>query len=230
MTSQKISTIDPVWEEKYSQGHMQKYPWDIVVSFVFNNQPKGRPRCEIEVLEVGFGAGSNLWFAAREGFSVSGIEGSHSAVRYAKNRFSDDGLSGDLRVGDFTELPFAESKFDLVIDRGALTCVGKSSMKKSVREIHRVMKVGGRFLFNGYSDTHSSSRSGVAGHDSVRLKIDSGSLVGVGQICFLSRSDIDHIFSDRWKLHQVQRREYIDMLGLQSDIHSEWMVVAEKIE
>ena len=37
--TEKIN-IDPVWEEKYASGHQEKYPWDIVVSFVFRNRPR----------------------------------------------------------------------------------------------------------------------------------------------------------------------------------------------
>ena len=75
---------DPVWEEKYSAGHVQRYPWDVVVSFVFRNLPSGRPPSEIKIMEIGFGTAPNLWFAAREGFQVFGIEGSESAVDLAK--------------------------------------------------------------------------------------------------------------------------------------------------
>jgi cyclopropane fatty-acyl-phospholipid synthase-like methyltransferase len=42
-------------------------------------------RKEIKILELGFGTGANLWFAAREGFSVFGVEGSKTAVSIAKN-------------------------------------------------------------------------------------------------------------------------------------------------
>ncbi|KQI09009.1 hypothetical protein K777_09955, partial [Campylobacter coli CVM 41970] len=31
-------------------------------------------RSKINILELGFGTGANLWFCAKEGFSVSGIE------------------------------------------------------------------------------------------------------------------------------------------------------------
>jgi len=61
------------WDKRYLSGYAQSYPWDSVVSFIFRNAPKDRPRSEIKVLEVGFGTGPNLWFAAREGFRTSGV-------------------------------------------------------------------------------------------------------------------------------------------------------------
>ena len=220
--------IDPIWEEKYAAGQMQNYPWDVVVSFVFKNIPRDRPRSQIKIMEVGFGSAPNLWFAAREGFKVSGIEGSSSAVVFAKERFKREGLKGDLRIGDFTELPFEAECFDLVIDRGSLVCVGATAQKKAVAEVHRCLRRGGLFLHNAYTDNHSSMRAGDIGQDGLVSNIISGSLVGVGQLHFTSRSEINERFSFGWKLLQVQRREFIDMLSVAGEVHSEWLVIAEK--
>ncbi len=217
-----------VWEDIYQAGHTQRYPWDIVVSFVFRNAPKGKPRNEVKILEVGFGTGSNLWFAAREGFSVAGVEGSETAVEYARKRFAEEGLEGDLRVGDFTQLPFADEEFDLVVDREALTCAGRDALIKAIAEIRRVLKPGGRFLYNGYADTHSSYRSGRLDEYDRKTDIDAGTLVGIGPVLFVSRSDIDRLFGQGWKLLQVQRREWTNMLHPCDDIHAEWAVIAEK--
>ena len=217
-----------IWDEIYELGHEQKYPWDSVVSFIYRNTPPNTNKKDIKILEVGFGTASNLWFAARENYDVSGVEGSVAAVDIAKRRFDLDGLSGDLRVGDFTSLPFDDEVFDFVIDRAALTCAGKSEQKKAIKEIHRSLKSGGKFFYNCYADTHSSFRSGSAGPDDVRVNITEGTATGVGQIFFSSRRDIDEFFLDGWILRQVKRRELTDMLNPLGDIHAEWLVVAEK--
>ncbi|NEO02836.1 MAG: class I SAM-dependent methyltransferase, partial [Moorea sp. SIO3I7] len=130
----KSQTFDPIWEAKYSAGHRNLYPWDIVVSFLFRNYPRNKPRNEVKILEIGCGTGNNLWFAAREGFNVSGIEGSSSAIASAQDRFTTEGLTGDLRVGDFTQLPFESNSFDLVFDRGSLTCCGFTAGQQAVAE------------------------------------------------------------------------------------------------
>lgn len=221
-------TFDPIWEDKYAAGHVQNYPWDMVVSFVFRNVPRDRPRSEIKIMEVGFGSAPNLWFAAREGFKVAGVEGSSSAVDFAVERFKRDGLSGDLRVGDFTSLPFDDDSFDLVIDRGSLVCVGAEAQKNAVAEVHRCLRKGGRFLHNAYGDSHSSMRAGVLGADGLINNIAGGTLVGVGQLHFTSRAELNERFADGWNLLQVQRREWVDMLSVSGDIHAEWVVIAEK--
>jgi len=221
--------IDPIWENKYTKGFEQRYPWDSVVSFVYRYAPKNKERKDIQILEVGFGSGSNLWFAAKEGFSVQGIEASETAVFQAESRFQNEGLLADLRRGDFVSLPFESNSADLVIDRAGLTHVGKSEHKKALKEILRVLKPGGFFHYNTYADSHSSSRSGVLNHEGVRHNITEGSLTGVGQVFFPSRADIEAFFTVGWKLHQIQRREWTDMLNATGNIHAEWLIVAEKI-
>ena len=225
----KSKNFDLIWEKKYSEGHVQLYPWDLVVSFIFNYLPNNPVRSKIKILELGFGTGSNLWFAAREGFSVHGVEASSSAVSFAKNRFKSDSLVGDLRVGNFTELPFDNEYFDLIIDRCSLTCVGATLQKKTIQETKRVLKKEGKFLHNTYGKNHSSIKSGEKGKDGLTLNIKKGSLAGSGQLCFNSESEIKKKFDKGWKLLELQKREHVGLLTLSKDLHEEWLIIAEKI-
>lgn len=221
--------IDPVWEQKYVDGFEQRYPWDSVVSFIYRYSRSDVDRANIRVLEVGFGCGSNLWFAAREGFAVFGIEASETAVSYAKRRFTEEGLDGDLLQGDFTTLPFSSNYFDLVIDRAALTHVGKSEHQKAIAEIHRVLKPGGYFHYNAYAESHSSNAGGVVGAGDVRFNIEQGSLQGVGQVYFPSKADVDSLFLKGWRVNALQLREFCDLLASKTMVHSDWLVIAEKV-
>jgi SAM-dependent methyltransferase len=225
-----MSSFDPIWEEKYAQGHAQRYPWDTVVSFVFRFCPRDKPRQETRILEVGCGTGANLWFAAREGFQVAGVDASPSAIAYGRKRFEAEGIQGDLRKGDFTQLPFEKDAFDLVIDRASLTCCGFSAAQAAIAEIRRVMQQGGKLLFNPYSDRHSSYLSGRLGADGLVLDISEGTLIGAGQICFYGRSHLASLLDRGWKILSVDHVERVQMLVPQYTIHAEWRIVAEKVE
>ncbi|MBF0549490.1 MAG: class I SAM-dependent methyltransferase [Deltaproteobacteria bacterium] len=228
--TEEDKSFDPTWEEAiYGKGrHLNRYPYDSVVSFVFNYRPQEKSREATKILEVGCGAGNNLWFAAREGFLVTGIDGSASAIAYAQQRFKQEGLCGDLRVGDFTALPFESDSFDLVVDRCAITHTGWSSGQKAVAEIHRVLRNGGRFHFNAFSERHSSYGSGRPGPDDVTIDISAGTLVGVGQTCFYSRRAIYELFADGWNLLSLQHLEDVEMIQPQFLVLAQWLVIAEK--
>src|SRR5690242_11220709 len=113
--NKSLPTFDSAWETTiYGQGRqINRWPFDIVVSFVFRNYPRAQARCDVRILEVGCGTGNNLWFAAREGFSVAGIDGSPSAIQFTRARFAAEGLTGDFRIGDMMDLPFEQESFDL---------------------------------------------------------------------------------------------------------------------
>jgi len=221
-------TRESVWEEKYAAGHKERYPWDSVVSFVHRNVPHGLPRGEVKIDEVGCGTASNLWFAAREGFLVWGVDGSASAIATARRRFKDDSLAGTLEVADFTRLPHPDAQFHLAIDRAAITCVGLSAAARVAGEVRRVLLPGGRFFFNPYSDRHSSYRSGRAGPDGLRLGITEGSLIGVGPICFYGQTQVEALFAKGWRVLSMQHVVSEEMAGAAGQIHAEWRVIAEK--
>ena len=223
-----FKTFDPIWEEKYSSGHSQRYPWDAIVSFIFRNAPPHRPRNEVRILEVGCGTGSNLWFAAREGFQVAGIDGSESAIDYAKQRFQQAGLTGDLRVADFTNLPFEDGYFDLIIDRGALVCCGFSASRQAIAEIHRVSRPRSKFFFNPYSDRHSSYLGGKTKEDGLVDDISAGTLIGAGQLCFYGRRDVEMSIAIGWNILSIEHVEIANVTVSEQTVHAEWRVLAEK--
>lgn len=224
-------TFDPVWEtEIYAQGQcLNKYPYDIVVSFVFRHFPRDKPRGDVRILEIGCGAGNNLLFAAAEGFQVAGLDGSRSAVDHARRRFAESGLVADLRVGDFTQLPFDDAAFDLVVDRGALVCTGLSSARRAAAEVRRVLKIGGKFLFNPYSAAHTSASGGTPIDDGLVIDIRRGSLVGCGQLCFYRREDVDAVAAAGWRVVQWEHMEATDQARTPPEVHAEWRVILQKV-
>jgi SAM-dependent methyltransferase len=218
--------MSPEWESGiYAQGrHLNRYPYDSVVTFVYRHAPPGKPHRETRILEVGCGAGNNLWFAAREGFAVSGIDSSPTAIRYAQHRFQEEGLAGDLRTGDFGQLPFENNTFDMVIDRAALTYVGIAGARKAVAEIHRVSKIGAKFHSNVYSDRHTSAQCGVAGPDGFTQGITGGTLAGTPDVCFWRRDSFLELFATGWVPLSLQHVEIADG----DSVHAEWRAVLER--
>jgi len=197
------------WEAKYQSGHSQRYPWDAVVTFVFRNAPKGVPRDRVGIVEIGSGNASNLWFAAREGFRVAGIDGSATAVAAARERFAKEGLAGTFEVGDFTKpLPWPDASFDLAIDRASLTCCGDADMAAALAEIWRILKPGGRLLTTVYGDTHFSRSTGRTLANGLTVDMRGGSAVGIPALRFYSHIELEALFAaGGWVARSFERIE-----------------------
>ena len=219
-----------VWDDIYQSGHEQRAPWDTVVSFVYRHKPQGANNKDVRILEVGCGTASNLRFFAHEGFQVVGIDFSPKAIASAQLYFEINNLKGDFSIGSFETLELPDDSVDMAVDRAALTCAGLSGQKKAIKEIHRVLKKGGKFLYTPYADTHSSCLNGQAGEDGIVDNIKVGTLQGVGALCFANRSMIEEIFSsDLWNIISMEYETSQDMLQDESEaFHSSWRVIVEK--
>jgi SAM-dependent methyltransferase len=87
------------------------------------------------ILDVGCGKGYLLYDLTLvvPGIEVTGIDISEYAIRNAKPEIRDR-----LRVGNATELPFADDSFDLVISLNALHNLYCYDCDRALREIERV--------------------------------------------------------------------------------------------
>jgi 2-polyprenyl-3-methyl-5-hydroxy-6-metoxy-1,4-benzoquinol methylase len=222
--------INPIWEDDiYAKGHqLSRYPYDAVVSFIFRHAPRDRPRQNVSILEIGCGAGNNLWFAAREGFQVAGLDGSSTAIQTAQARFAQENLQGDLRTGSFTALPWAAGSFDLAIERGALVCVSLAAQQQAVAEVQRVLRPGGLFCVNTYSDRSTSAHAGTKTADGMITGIHDGTLTGVGDLRFLSRSEVESFFAKGWEILSLTHVDSEDVTAPRIVRHSEWRLIARK--
>lgn len=149
---------DPVWDEVFKRREWGKYPPEEVVRFVARNFYKAPDRRAVRLLEVGCGTGANLWFAAREGFSVYGIDGSAAALEAAKARFAAESLAGEFVRGDAAALPYPDAFFDGALDVACLYSNAQDDARRIVAEVRRVLKPGGLF----FSRTFMTGSAGLA--------------------------------------------------------------------
>ena len=111
-----MSSWDPEWENIHQKDMMGKYPSEYLVRTIARHFYHVSNRKAIRILEIGCGKGAQIWFLAREGFSVFGVDGSPTAVKYAANRFDSEQLDGEIEVGDVIQLKWPDEFFDAVID------------------------------------------------------------------------------------------------------------------
>src|SRR5690348_6213732 len=111
---------DPVWESVFRSQEWGKCPPEYVVRFVARRWYQVSLRREVRLLDLGSGPGACAWYMAREGFSVSAIDGSPTAIAQLAERLATEGLDVEGLVGDIVRLPWSKDTFDGVIDNAAL--------------------------------------------------------------------------------------------------------------
>jgi ubiquinone/menaquinone biosynthesis C-methylase UbiE len=186
---------DPTWEKIFREQEWGKYPPEHVIRFVARRFYKVPDRRQIKLLDLGAGTGACTWFMAREGFDVSSIEGSPTAVRQAQERFAREGLTGDMRVGDFIQLPWPDHSFDAIVENGALCCNTFENCKRVITEVLRVLKPGGHFLSANLSnETWGFSTAEKSGRNECTV-FHEGALVNRGFVLLMDKEQIDELYA-----------------------------------
>lgn len=152
------------WDDVFSSQEWGKYPGEELIRFVARRFYSVPDRKAVRILELGCGTGANVWFLAREGFSVTGMDGSRVAIEQARTRLAAEGLSAELHVGDINALPFPAESFDAVIDVECLSCNSLKDTRATLAEALRVLRPGGWI----YSKTFCAGMTGEA--TAVRLE------------------------------------------------------------
>lgn len=102
------------------------------------------PRPEWRVLDVGCGTGTALARYAEAGCTVAGVDVSAAMLDEAAARLGD---RAELHLTDGDELPFEDSRFDLVTASMVLHEIPSDAREAFVAEMSRVTKPEGKMLF-----------------------------------------------------------------------------------
>jgi SAM-dependent methyltransferase len=195
------TTWNPVWESIFQSKEWGKYPPEHVIRFAARNFYGAADRSRIRLIEIGCGPGANVWFMAREGFDVSGIDGSSTAIHKARQRLAGEGLVADLRVGDFAELPWPDASFDGVIEDASLYANPWTGIQSALREVHRVLKPGAPFLSSFFTDRTWGYGEGEMVEGDGFENLRQGPLGGTGFCLFLKRARVPELFRDFSGIH-----------------------------
>jgi SAM-dependent methyltransferase len=201
-------TWDPVWENVYRTRAWGQYPGEDVIRFVKGNFSQAADRSQVRLLEVGSGAGANLWFMVREGFCVNGVEGSETAVRLTCERLDREcpgwqRAGSRVQVGDMARLPHPDASFDAVLDVVAVCYSAFDDAKQVYAELARVTKPGGKLFSRTFARGCWGEGTGVpAGRD--MWVCGEGHLKGLGATRFTDPADIPELLQG-WRLDRVER-------------------------
>jgi SAM-dependent methyltransferase len=90
--------------------------------------------------------GTNALFLAQSGFSVTLLGLVEGETEQAMVRIEEAGARADAFTSGPTSLPFDGGEFDLVFDPRVYEGLQGEERQRFVKEVHRVLRRGGRFL------------------------------------------------------------------------------------
>ena len=118
---------------------------------------------ELRMLDLGVGGGrTTIHFAPHAGEYV-GVDYSAPLVEACRRRFADSGWEHvTFDVGDARELAYEDDSFDFVMfSWNGLDAVGDEPDRlRALREIRRVLRLGGRFFFSAHNLEYALTRRG----------------------------------------------------------------------
>lgn len=216
---------DGAWEKVFNDQEWGKYPAENLIRFVARNFYK-KDRKTVKILEVGCGPGANIWYLAREGFDVSGLDGSKTAIEQAKSRLSKEGLKADLRQGDIVHLPYNDMVFDAVIDCECISCNSGENSGKILAEIKRVLKVSGLFYSRTFTDEMYIGKTRKELGNLEYTDISDGPFRGKGLQRLVDRKGIEPLYGKYFSILSVDKMD--ETQNNQAMKISEWIIACKK--
>ncbi|MGN7762048.1 class I SAM-dependent methyltransferase [Paenibacillus sp. 22594] len=217
---------DQTWENIFKTREWGKYPSEDLIRFIARNFYGAPNRRAIKILEVGCGVGANLWYVAREGFSVFGIDGSATAIDKARARLNNEvpGWAGELGVGDIVSIPYESCTFDAVIDSEAIYANSYENSVMIYNEIHRVLKQNGIIFSRAFATGCWGDGTGQCVGNNTWIA-NEGPLKDKGMSRFSTKEDMEELMKIFGEL-EIERLERT--YNNQNEKVIEWIVTGMK--
>jgi SAM-dependent methyltransferase len=125
--------------------YLREPPWDTGISppeltAFIDAHPPGR------AVDLGCGNGTNAITLAQHGWQVTGVDFVSRAIRNAKKKARQMGLSINFQVEDVTRLKDINGPFDLILDIGCFHSLTEEGKSAYVHNIRRLLAPDGTFL------------------------------------------------------------------------------------
>jgi SAM-dependent methyltransferase len=164
----------------FENAYAGKAPWDI-------GKPQ-RPFVAVAdqvsspVLDAGCGTGDTALFFAARGHQVTGIDFADEAIRRARLKAAERGLSVEFLVKDALTLGDGAERFASVIDSGLFHVFSDDDRQRYVHRLAQVLEPGRRLFLMCFSD----EEPGTEGPRRV------------------SRQELYDAFADGWEVESIQ--------------------------
>ncbi len=128
------------WESVYRSGQKMDIPPHLEMKRVAELFKQSGVK---RVLDLGSGGGRHTIYLAGLGFDVFGLDSSPTGLSYTLKVLNEKGLTANLTLHDMSSLPYHNMYFDAVISIQVIHHNNVDGIRKTVREIRRVLREGG---------------------------------------------------------------------------------------
>jgi SAM-dependent methyltransferase len=166
------------------------------------------------ILDIGIGGGRTVPLLQGAGRSYVGIDFSPAQIAVGRERFPGT----DLREMDARALAFGPEQFDLVVfSFNGIDSVGIADRPAALREIHRVLRPGGTFVFSALN------LDGPSFNEPFRLPV---TRAGKGFWSMLKRA----LALARWAVMTavIGTRTYVEIRSAQRSLQNDEMTIKQR--
>jgi 2-polyprenyl-3-methyl-5-hydroxy-6-metoxy-1,4-benzoquinol methylase len=141
----------------FDKSYRNRPPWDIgKAQYEFVRLEK-EAKIISPVLDVGCGTGENALYLAGLGYKVTGIDSAKTALKKARSKTAQRGLSAEFTLYDALRLVDLDRKFATVIDSGLFHVFSNEERPLFVRNLAAVIRPGGIYHMICFSELEPGS-------------------------------------------------------------------------
>lgn len=143
-----LETTSRFWKDEFYRNEL-RYPNEDVVRFLnrVNVQFKENKH-RLEGLDIGFGSGRHLSLLMDYEIRAHGVELFADAIDRAFHLYGDNPFLGELKLGDYKQVNYAPSSFDVIIAWGSLVSHPPSQLVGELNAMQKILRPSGRILIN----------------------------------------------------------------------------------